>query len=268
MEVDTAKQLYDPEMVKATNQKPSYEWFDGYSHFYKFKAPVSLINGVQKMSWPNGQFVDPAGRMSKLWPFKIHTALQPMEATSKILLPVKGKTAFETGNIGQAVAEGAAAAGIPYTSHTFQATDQYMNIVHGVGPKTTALSCANQACHTQVGGGQDGRIDFARLGYTRRGDTNKECDVCHPFRSFPGWQTLHAKHRDIRNCDACHGVGYPLREPKTTLCDNCHKLRVFDNPEHIHQTHVQAKGFNCANCHTYTGDAKVGGHWEEHDLLQ
>ncbi|GAV24491.1 hypothetical protein ciss_04240 [Carboxydothermus islandicus] len=259
MELDTAKQLYDPEIVKQTNVMPQYAWFNGYSHFYRFKDPVSLDErGVQKMSWPDGSFVDSGGKFSKLYAFKVHTASQPMEILSKVLLPVKNKTAFETGDVNRAIMEGAALANIPYTGHTFVNTERYMGISHGVGPKSTALSCSNQPCH-----GNENRIPFSKLGYTTRGTIAQLCDVCHSAKTYTNFTDLHAKHRGKKNCSACHGSGYPLKEPTTTLCDNCHKLRTYSDVNVLHAKHVASRQIDCINCHTFTASLTGEGHTKD-----
>lgn len=259
MELDTTKALYDPEMVKATNVMPKYFWFNGYTHFYKFKDAVTPDSrGVQKLAWPDGGFTDSAVRFSKLMAFKVHEGMQPKETSTNILLPLKNKIAFETGDIAAAIQAGASAYGLAYTGHTFQATEQYMGIYHGVGPKTTALSCSTGNCHGS------GRIDFASLGFNRRGTTAQLCDVCHSAKTYSSFTDLHSKHRGKKNCAACHGDGYLLKEPKTTLCDNCHKLRTENDPNKIHSTHVQSKKIDCINCHTYTADPlSVSGHTQD-----
>ena len=263
MEIDTAKALWDPEMTKATNVMPTYAWFNGFSHFYKFKDAVSLDSrGVQMISSPDGAFVDPTGKFSKLYPFKLHTGSQPMETTTKQLLPVKNKYAFETGDINTAIQLGAAAQGMTYNAHTFVPTEQYEGIFHGVGPKTSAVSCSNGGCHPQITAGAN-RMPFASLGYVRRGTTAQMCDVCHSAKTYTSFTSLHSNHRDRKNCAACHGTGYPLKEPTSTLCDNCHSRETFTNANDIHSRHVQGKGYDCSNCHTFSA-GMTGGHTEEH----
>jgi len=246
MEADLAKQLYDPEITKQSNVMPAYAWFNGYSHFYVFKDPASLDSrGVQKMSWPDGSFED---KNSKLHAFKLHTALQPMENTTKQLLPVKNKVAFETGDVDEAIKQGAAAAGMQYSSHSFVSTERYMGIFHTVGPKSTALSCSNQPCH-----GNENRIPFSKLGYQRRGTDAQLCDVCHSLKSNPGFKSVHDKHKTRASCTACHGSGYQLKEAKSSLCDNCHGYKSESDPNKIHAKHVKEKKYDCAHCHTFTG---------------
>lgn len=260
MELDNAKQLYDPVITKQTNVKPTYAWFNGLSHFYVFKSQVSLDSrGVQKMSWPDGSFADST---AKLFPFKVHTAMQPMETATKQLLPLKNKIAFETGNVDAAIAQGAAAAGMTYSNHTFVPTERYLGIFHGVGQKSTALSCSNQPCH-----GNENRIQFSKLGYNRRGTDAQLCDVCHSLKKNPGFKSVHSIHRSdtTRVCNTCHGTGYPLKESRATLCDNCHRAKSTTDPNRIHSKHVRDKGYDCSSCHTFSSGGLASGEGEDGD---
>lgn len=270
MELDAAKKLYDPEMTKQTSVMPKYAWFNGYSHFYKFKDKVALDSrGVQKLAWPDGGFVDIAGKpVAKLYPVKVHEGNSPINnaagnAFDNVLLPVKNKIAFETGDVDSATVNGAAAAGITYNGHSFIKTEQYQGIFHTVGPKASALSCSNEVCHPQIAGSST-RIPFLQLGYERRGTNSQLCDVCHSLKSFPGFTKLHTEHSDRKNCSACHGSGYPLKEPKSTLCDNCHSYKSESDQNKIHSKHVQSKGYDCKNCHTFSGNPDEEGHSKDH----
>ncbi len=257
MELDTAKQLYDPEMIKVVNVMPEYFWFNGFTHFYRFKDPVSPDSrGIQKLVWPDGGFVDSSTRFSKLQAFKVHEGMQPIENTTRQLLPLRNKIAFETANVDLAISEGAKAYGMTYSSHSFFPTEQFMGIYHGVGPKNTALSCSTGNCHGS------GRINFAALGYQRRGTTAQLCDVCHSAKSAMTFKDVHSKHRGKKNCAACHGEGYPLKEPKATLCDNCHSYKSESDPNRIHSKHVSK--YDCSSCHTYTADPNsLTGHTKD-----
>lgn len=264
MELDTAKQLYDPEMVKATNVMPKYGWSNGNTHFYLFKAPVALDSrGVQKIVWPDGGFIDSSSSMSKLLAFKVHEGSQPMEDTTKVLLPLRNKIAFETADVNLAISEGAKAYGMTYNSHSFVPTEQYMGIYHGVGPKSTALSCSTGGCHPQLTSGAN-RMSFTELGYARRGTTSQLCDVCHSAKSAMSFSDVHSKHRNKKNCASCHGTGYPLKEPKSTLCDNCHGYESESDVNKIHSKHVQSKGYDCSSCHTFTASpTSLTGHTQD-----
>jgi len=269
MEIDTAKQLYDPHITFQSNVKPVYAWFNTFSHFYKFKDPVAFdANGRVKLSYPDGDFVDHAARpVAKLYPFKLHLGNQPMEDTTKQLLPLRNKIAFETGNVDEAIKQGAAAYGMTYGSHSFVQSEQYQSIHHTVGPKSTALaSCSSTdpslGCH-----GNQERIPFLQLGYQRRGTHSQLCDVCHDLKSYPGFTKFHDKHRKIKNCVSCHGTGHDLKEPKETLCKSCHSYKTYETIEKMHKKHVKDMKYDCSKCHVWTGilNATSGGHSKECD---
>lgn len=273
MEVDTAKQLYDPHLTMQSNVLPTFAWYNTFSHFYKFKDPVALDSrGVQKINWPDGGFIDdPNKPMARIYPFKIHTALQPKNnaagnAFDNILLPLRNKIAFETGDVDAAITGGASTYGITYNGHTFQKTEQYMGIFHGVGPKSTALSCSNQPCH-----GSQSRIPYQQMGYERRGTHEQLCDVCHQLKPATDFYSMHAKRHGItKNCSACHGAGHPLRNmTRSEMCSQCHRDRStkMTDPNQIHTKHCQAQGIDCSWCHTYTGDPGKVGHGQIKDAL-
>lgn len=263
---------WDPTITRGSNVMPVYKWFNTFSHFYKFKAPVTYdANGKVQMAYPDGAYTDIAGKpLAKLYPFKEHNTWQPKNnaagnAFDNILLPLRNKVAFETGNVNNAITEGCNIANVTYNGHNFVQTLSYQSIHHAVGPKTTALSCATATvCHSQLGG-TGTRIPFTSLGYVRRGTDTQLCDVCHSLKSRPSFTSLHGEHRDRANCETCHGTGYPLKEPRTTLCDNCHSMKSTTDVNYIHRKHVQSKGYDCSNCHTFSRSLTTGGHTEYHD---
>lgn len=267
---NSAANRYDPYIERGQNLRPSYEWFNTFSHFYKFKDQVTYAaNGRVKMAYPDGAFVDITGRpMAKLFPYKIHVCNQPKNnaagnAFDNMLLPLRNKIVFETGNINMAITEGCNAANVTYNGHTFVQTESYQSIHHTVGPKSTALSCTNGYCHST----SDTRIPFESIGYQRRGTDTQLCDVCHSMESRPSFTSLHGEHGERINCAACHGNGYPLKEPKSTLCDNCHSMKTFTTADYIHQRHVRSSSAkDCANCHTFSRYLDAAGtHTEYHD---
>ncbi|HEY3374567.1 MAG TPA: Ig-like domain-containing protein [Candidatus Aquicultor sp.] len=265
---------WDPTITRGSNVMPTYAWFNSFSHFYKFLDPVTYAaNGKVQMAYPDGAYTDIPGKpMAKLYPFKVHETWQPKNNAvgnkfDNILLPIRNKVAFETGDVNAAIIEGTNIANVTYNGHTFVQTQSYQSIHHAVGPKSTALSCATATvCHAQLGG-TVARIPFSSLGYVRRGTDAQLCDVCHSMhsRSSMSFTSFHAEHRDRNNCATCHGVGYPLKEPRTTLCDNCHSYKSVSDPNWIHNKHVQGKGYDCSNCHTFTRSLTSGGHLKSHD---
>ena len=155
------------------------------------------------MSAPLGDVTE-AG--AKIFAFKHHRAIQPIDPVTKRLLPLKIGKFFETGKIDAAVESGTIAVGWAYNGHEFIDTERYMGLFHEVAPKEEALSCA--ACHD---GGM--RLDFGALGYTPNDAYNRKplCASCHGDKSDK-WQgaeyfaKVHQKHVADKgyDCSSCH----------------------------------------------------------------
>ncbi len=197
-ELDPATKLYEPHMLKASHVQPEYRFFNGRSQFYEFGTrAVPQPNGRVLMAGPLGSVQD-AG--AKIIPVKRHLGRQPQDPTTGRLLPLKIGVFFSTGDIGAAVAQGAAAVGWPYEGHQFVATERFMGLFHEVAPASQALQCAT--CHDQ------NRLDWAELGYTPLATRNGKplCESCHGNKGTLTFYKLHDKHvRDKRlDCSSCH----------------------------------------------------------------
>jgi hypothetical protein len=203
-DVDPLTRLYEPHMVKLSNVIPEYAFFNGRSYFYEFGQPAEpRENGRVLMSSPLGDILDPD---AKIFAFKYHLGRQPIDPSSKKLLPLKIGKFFMTGDLAAAVALGATEVGWGYHGHDFADTDRYLGLFHEVAPKENALSCME--CH-----GNSDRMDFKTLGYTVN-ETNGGkplCASCHKDKSTE-WASaklfskVHAKHVDDKNldCSKCH----------------------------------------------------------------
>ncbi|MCU0290967.1 MAG: hypothetical protein MUF10_03120 [Thermoanaerobaculaceae bacterium] len=196
--IDPLTNLYEPHMLKASHVQPEYRFFDGTSEFYEFGTPaVPQANGKVLMAGPLGSIQSSGG---KIIPVKHHLGRQPQDPATGRLLPLKIGIFFQSGDIDQATAQGAAAVGWPYTGHTFAETERYMGIYHEVAPSDQALQCAT--CHDQ------NRLDWASLGYTPRSTRNGKplCESCHGRKTMPSFQSLHDKHVRDKNldCSNCH----------------------------------------------------------------
>lgn len=203
------KGLYEPHHEKGTQVVPEYRFFNGTSYFYQFGDPaVPGENGRVVMSEPLGDIQDPN---AKIHAFKHHLAVQPADAQSGNLLPLKIGKFFESGQLDSedpkksAVRLGAEAVGWGYQGHTFVETERYMGLFHEVAPKSQALEC--NSCH----GGD--RLDFKALGYTPRSSRNGRplCSSCHEDESdeWSGsekFRKIHHKHVDDKklDCGSCH----------------------------------------------------------------
>ncbi len=197
-DIDPVKRLYEPHHTAATNVVPQYRFWNGTSSFYQFGDPaVPGPSGRIVMSEPVGTVGSPGAR---IFPFKRHTALQPIDPATRVLLPLKIGVFFQTGAVDAAVEQGVAAVGWQDRGHEFAETERWMGIFHEVAPKEQALSCAS--CHPAAG-----RLDFAALGYTPLATRNGKplCQSCHGRKEL-GFYDVHRKHVDSEriDCSGCH----------------------------------------------------------------
>lgn len=197
-DVNSITRLYEPHMTMQSHVTPAYGFFNGRSQFYEFGAPATPgPNGRVLMAGPLGS-VNDAG--AKIQAMKRHEGLQPMDLSTKRLLPLKIGIFFQTGNIVTAVAEGAKALGWDsINGHGYASTERYMGLYHEVAPKESALSCSN--CH----GGT--RMDFAALGYAPLATRNGKplCGSCHSAKTagFDKTHDIHVTNRKY-DCSTCH----------------------------------------------------------------
>ena len=189
--------LYEPHMLMQGHVTPEYRFFNGTSAFYQFGDPaVPADNGRVLMSGPLGSINDPG---AKIHAFKRHLAKQPIDPTSRRLLPLKIGIFFQTGDLAGAVAAGAAAVGWPYSGYEFADTERYLGIYHEVAPSDQALDCTS--CH----GGN--RLDFDALGYTPKTVRNGMplCSSCHGAKTadFTRVHKIHVTDKKY-DCINCH----------------------------------------------------------------
>lgn len=194
-EVDPLKNLYEPKLTRQANVTPLYAFWNGGINFYNWGESSS--NG-QALASPKGGIND-AG--SKLYPFKLHQAMQPHDPVTGQLLPNKAGILFQTGDIDRAIRQAAADIGLVLTQgYDFVETKRYMGIFHEVAPASQALTC--DGCHTT------NRVDFAGLGYTPKSTRNGDplCASCHGQKNSKGFYWLHDKHVGDKNiaCSECH----------------------------------------------------------------
>jgi octaheme c-type cytochrome (tetrathionate reductase family) len=144
--------------VYEKNLKPEFRWFNGLAGRYLLGDPVDP-HGVTPLNPPLGGIDDPQAR---IWPFKIHTAVQPYDAEYRYLLqPVtSGEGGFWSEfDWDQALRLGAEVTDMEYSGDfDFANTTMYWPQTHMVAPKEQALQC--QACHCE-----GGCLDWQSLGY-------------------------------------------------------------------------------------------------------
>jgi len=138
--------------------KPEFVWYNGHADRYLLGDPIAE-EGMTALNPPKGDIRDPE---AKIWPFKVHRAMQPYDVKNRYLMqPV---TAGEGGfwrefNWDQALRLGSEVTGMDYSGdYGFAATSMYWPQTHMVAPREQALQC--KACHCERG-----CIDWEAIGY-------------------------------------------------------------------------------------------------------
>ena len=197
-EEDAASKRYEPVRTFATNQMPAYRWFNGLSYFYEFGKPITLYPGNKFFqAYPLGDINDPNAKINA---FKLHQAKLGYILGSRQQIPIKSKVLWETGNIDQALRQGAAEMGWAVPGYSFANSQRYFSLYHEVAPKENALQCA--ACHVSAG-----RLNFKELGYIVKTTRNGQplCSSCHEPETAD-FYTIHNKHvrGESISCTTCH----------------------------------------------------------------
>ncbi len=135
------------EFVWDKNVTPEYFWFNGSITSTTADDTIDPAQ-VVKVSEPVGNRQDPEAR---IYPFKIHKAVQPYDKINKKLLAplLSGKNGYWTSfDMNDAIMRGQKALGLPYSGEFDYVESTYaFPITHMVAPKEKALSC--DACHTR-----------------------------------------------------------------------------------------------------------------------
>jgi len=144
--------VYDHDVV------PEYGWFDKTTDRYLLGDPIDP-GGVTHLNRPHGER---ANREARIWPFKLHRALQPFDSKRSVLLPpiLSGDGGFwHDFDWKKALQLGAGASGLPFSGeYGFARTVMAWPLSHMVLPGAKALACDD--CH-----GDRGRLDWKALGY-------------------------------------------------------------------------------------------------------
>lgn len=147
------------EFVYGKNLIPEYYWFNMTIRRYQWNDQLDP-SGVTLINPPLGDIND---RSAKIWPFKVHRAIQPYDKKFNYLLqPV---TAGEGGywsefNWDKAFRLSEPVSGIKYSgSYGFTRTDMFWPLSHMITAGDKSLRCND--CH-----GPDSRMNWNALGYT------------------------------------------------------------------------------------------------------
>jgi len=200
-ELNTQSGLYDPARTMAAEVVPQYRFWDGRSRFYSFgDAAVPEENGNVLMAGPAA--AGPATMGAKLHPFKVHTALQPVDTVTNRLLPLKIGRFYMEGDLVNAVPLGQDGVGWQRNPYGFQSTERWMGLFHEVAPKEQALGFSDSctSCH----GGASTRMDLKSMGYAARKAVDDLCNDCHGSKAY-AFSRVHPRHTNKGiDCSACH----------------------------------------------------------------
>ncbi len=143
--------------VYERNIPPTYAWFNGtLADRYLLGDPIDP-NQITVLNPLAGSRNDPN---SKIWPFKVHDAKQPYDTVYNYLLQPQTVGNYWVNFDWQAALKaGAEATGLKYSGQFgFAQTRMFWPQSHMVRPAEQALQCTD--CH-----GENGRMDWAALGY-------------------------------------------------------------------------------------------------------
>ncbi len=148
---------YEPEIEFQKNVRPVYKWWNGKTITSSILGePVLFKDGKIQVMVPDGSFED---RTSKIYPFKYHKSIIPVEEGTNLLLPIKCVEAFVSGDLMKAINSGAEIYyGRKVKNVKWLESERYMGIFHSIPPKEKALDCF--FCH-----GKKGNFNFKGLGY-------------------------------------------------------------------------------------------------------
>jgi len=140
------------------NLTPEYLWFDDSVTRYLSGDKINP-DKITDMNPPRG---DISSKKAKIWPFKVHKAIQPYDKEYKYLLQptTKGDGGFwHEFNWDKAFRLGEKNTGLKYSGkYGWAKTTMHWPLSHMVSPAKDALSC--ESCHSK-----NSRMNWKALGY-------------------------------------------------------------------------------------------------------
>lgn len=223
-----------PREDKASDQVPSYAWFNGKSEVYVLGEPLTNVptltlaqNESDALGLPVGSDAYvlglPLGSVSdataKLHPMKEHLGKLARHTASDTLIGHSTFEFFRTGDFKAAVRSGMAQTDGMSDTDDFEvvAVHTFQSINHGVEVADNALQCG--ACHRSYASGGPLRMDLqGDLGYELKGN-------------------------------------YATQGAKSDTCTKCHSAKTKNEGNYffyIHDKHVRDKGRDCSTCHKFS----------------
>ena len=139
---------------------PDYFWYNGAIETLTARDTIDPTSPIA-VNRPLGKPSDPNAR---IFPFKVHRAMQPMDKKARnLIIPQlfgkKGSEAYwKTYDWKRAAASGMAKAGLPFSGEiAFAETSYVFPITHRVAPKEKSVACSE--CHVR----QNGRLSAQQM---------------------------------------------------------------------------------------------------------
>ena len=139
---------------------PEYVWFDGSTTWYELNEEIDP-EGVTNINTINGDMENPDAR---IWPVKPFNAIQGYDAVENVLLipHLFGPDEYaywKNWDWNKSFTAGMESVGEEFSGeYDWTNTVMYWPLTHQIAPAENALDC--ESCHSE-----DGRLDFAALGY-------------------------------------------------------------------------------------------------------
>ncbi len=175
------KNIGEQKWVK--NYSPVYQWYDGTRKAYLIGDKINP-SGKVVLNAPLGEFRDSS---AKIYPFKVHNAVQPYDTKNKTLVvPKFWKGFWEHYDWARAIKEGMEEMELEYSGEFgFINTEMYTGIHHQVVPAKRSLGCAD--CHSQQ---------------------TVKCSRCHESARFDNAEHTRMIYPDVRSRMDFKALGY------------------------------------------------------------
>ncbi len=135
------------------NVVPDYHWYNGTMEYHLITEEFDPEKEPVKVNEPQG---DPSDRSSLIYPFKVHSSLQPYDEANNRMLNVhlfgteESGAYWETFDWQQAIDAGMEYMDLSWSGEMgFINTEFHYPITHMVAPKEEALECSS--CHKEKG---------------------------------------------------------------------------------------------------------------------
>jgi len=206
-EWSAALKRWEPKIVRGSNLKPVYKFWNGTSWGYSLAETAALDpeTGRFPTARPVGD-INSVG--SKLFPFKYKTTVRPHSKRLGVLIPIDTKVYFAGAGATPTGVDASVKSSLKLMGHSetepyeWGEDDTYQLITHEVMDSDKALKCEN--CH----GPTATQMNLKKLGYVLKASAKEVCTQCHGYESPTelNYRDMHNKHVTDKKikCATCH----------------------------------------------------------------